>query len=192
MDWLVLSFLKDNCQDFWLHPLILKTVHWMLGYNTTSLDTVHKCKCTSKIYKPWLTKHFFGPVKMTCDEASTGYLQLALGKTDFLQCLQLVIMMIKVHYNNPSRGSCHRQLLSANVLSTLRWPGWPNLIYRVLMLFTLEMETEEQYRQFTFPFNEVKWNLTLLTTRSMISCCQSTISVVRQAQPALLPSAPCA
>ena len=190
MDWLVLSFLKDNCQGFWLHPLILKTVHCMLGYNTTSPDTVHKCKCTSKIYKPWLTKNFFGPVKMTCDQASTGYLQLALGKTDFLQCLQLVITMIKVHYNNPSRGSCHRQLLSANVLSTLRWPGWPNLIYRVLMLFTLEMETEEQYRQFTFPFNEVKWNLTLLTTRSMISCCQSTISVVRQAQPALLPSAP--
>lgn len=189
MDWLVLSFLKDNCQDFWLHPLILKTVHCMLGYNTTSLDTVHKCKCTSKIYKPWLTKNFFGPVKMTCDQASTGYLQLTLGKTDFLQCLQLVIIMIKVDYNNRSRGSCHRQLLSANVLSTLCWPGWPNLIYRVLMLFTLEMETEEQYRQFTFPFNEVKWNLTLLTTRSMISCCQSTISVVRQAQPALLPSA---
>ena len=112
MDWPVLSFLKDNCQDFWLHPVILKTVHCMLGYNTTSLDTVHKCKCTSKTYKPWLTKNFFEPVKMTCDQASTGYLQLALGKTDFLQCLQLVIMMIKVHYNNPSRGSCHRQLLS--------------------------------------------------------------------------------
>ena len=31
------------------------------------------------------------------------------------------------------------------------------------MLFTLEMETEEQYREFTFPFNEVKWNLTLLS-----------------------------
>ena len=71
----------------------------------------------SEIYKPWLIKKFFGPVKMTFDQASTGYLQLAVCKTDLLQCLQLVIIMIKVHYNNPFRGSCHKQLLHVQCIS---------------------------------------------------------------------------
>ena len=75
---------------------------WSESHLSSSLAT------QSEIYKPWLTKNFFRPVKMTCDQASTGYLQLALCKSDSLQCLQLVIMMIKVHYNNPSSGSCHR------------------------------------------------------------------------------------
>ena len=41
-------------------------------------------------------------------------------------------------------------------------------------------------------YNEVKWNLTQLTTRRAVACCRSVVSAVAQAWLALLASSPCA
>ena len=41
-------------------------------------------------------------------------------------------------------------------------------------------------------YNEVKWNLTQLTTRRAVTCCQSAVCAVAQARSALLASSPCA
>ena len=41
-------------------------------------------------------------------------------------------------------------------------------------------------------YNEVKWNLTQLTTRRAVACCRSAVSAVAQVWLALLASSPCA